>query len=569
MNGKSKDKGFLKSIALTWRILRKLTGKSAWMVLIQALVLALIICYGTIFQPYILIQIYGALETGDINFLYRVCSVGGGIILLFFGLSYLNNVYLDLNSFKVKLLASKNSCQTLYKLPFDEINAKFKEADLLNRIDTASLNMVSVIVSIGLIVSNTASILMLVGMFSDYPLLFIIITLLVACWGFFSGRFVMDRRRKYEVTLQGLEDGAGGIAYNAIHEIDFTSMYGCAQHLYTQYATIRSQIWDTRWKQERVSILASALTSLFSSTLRGSLGAVLFPFYKNGQMAANHIASSFSIYDKLSAAVNQYSAPFVDIGTRTVSVQRLNEVFTVDSSGHLPALPEEDDLLIKAENIEYSMEDRHILKGITLRVRTGEKIALIGQNGCGKSTLLRIIAGLYHPDSGTFAIKSSPDPCRDITYIPSSPFLYSESVQTNISMNGDGDLAQSLKAAQLDCEQEGLLDASATSLSGGQSQRVNIARGLIHKTPLLLADEPTSGLSISQGEEVVQNILSAAKTAIIVTHHPAQLRYFTRIILMAEGKIVSSGSLEQVSAHHEYKRWIGEIAENTANEKDG
>lgn len=567
MKGKHKNKTFLKSIALTWHTLRMLAGKSAWMVLIQSLILALIICYGTIFQPYILIQIYGALETGNLKSLYWVCLFGGGIILLFFGLSYLNNVYLDLNSFKVKLLASKNACQLLYKLPFDEINTKFKEADILNRIDTASLNMVSVIVSIGLIVSNTASIFMLVGMFSNYPLIFIIVTLLIACWGFFSSRLVIGRRRKYEITLQALEDDAGGIAYEAIHEISFTSMYGCAQHIYTQYETIRRQIWNARWKQESVSVLVSALTSLFSSTLRGSLGFVLFPLYKNGQMATNNIASSFSIYDKLSASVNQYSAPFVDIGTRTVSVQRLNEVLTIESIDPLSTPPEDDDLLIKAENIAYIIEDRYILNGITLSVRKGEKIALIGQNGCGKSTLLRIIAGLYHPNSGTLTIKKiSPNHCQDITYIPSSPFLYSESVQTNIAMNGDGDLTQSLKAAQLDCKQEDLLDKVATSLSGGQSQRVNIARGLIHKTPLLLADEPTSGLSISQGEEVMQNILSAANTAIIVTHHPAQLRYFTRIILMTAGKIVSSGSLEHVSAHLEYKRWIGEISEKTADE---
>ena len=171
------------------------------------------------------------------------------------------------------------------------------------------------------------------------------------------------------------------------------------------------------------------------------------------------------------------------------------------------------------------------------------------------------MAGLYHVNSGTLKINSELlNTYRDISYIPSSTLLYDDSIDSNILMNGDGNVNNVLSLAEFNKSQL-QSDVSATSLSGGQAQRVNIARGLINKTPLLLADEPVSGLSVAQGEIVIKNIINESETAIIVTHNPTHLRFFSRIVLLENGKVVTSGTLNEIFTHPVYTQWSGEFYE--------
>ena len=222
--------------------------------------------------------------------------------------------------------------------------------------------------------------------------------------------------------------------------------------------------------------------------------------------------------------------------------------------------------MIKGENLYYGIEKKVILNNISLNIKRGEKIALIGRSGCGKSTLLRVLAGLYHVNRGDLTFNSKfLNTCRDISYIPASAMLYDDTVDSNILMNGDGSVENALNLAEFDMAEQ-TCGLPATNLSGGQAQRVNIARGLINEAPLLLADEPVSSLSMAQGDIVIKNIVNESETAIVVTHHPTHLRFFSHIILMEDGEIVASGTLDKVSAHPAYKRWSGRETDKNASE---
>ncbi len=558
---------FFSGIKSTWRLLKLLTGKKAYYILLQTTSFIFLMCYQTLFQPYVLVKIYAALETGEPRALFTVCAIGGSIISLFFILSYFNNVYLDLYCFRLKLLGTQNVCRELFQLPYDKINNQFKENELINRIDVATLDYITVMVSLGLIISNTINILVLLSMFSSYSFILIIIVILLAIWGGCSSKIEIKLRKKYEMEYQRLEDSAGGILYNSIHEIEFTSMFGCTERLYKKYQTTRSDIWNTKWKQEKATLLISLCTSAFSSSLRGLLSGALYSLHKSDVFPANKVTSSFSIYDQLSAVVSKYASPFVDINTKLVNIKRLNEVIEFQYNKPSEWIALENNCLIKGENLYYSIDEKVILDNVSLDIKTGEKIALIGRSGCGKSTLLRILAGLYHIDRGTLTFNSKfLNTCRDISYIPSSAMLYDDSIDSNILMNGDGSVENVLDLAEFDLTEQ-MSGLSATSLSGGQTQRVNIARGLINKSQLLMADEPVSSLSIAQGETVIKNIVNESETAIVVTHHPTHLRFFSRIILMEDGKVVTSGTLDKITAHPAYKRWSGEEIKKNAFEE--
>lgn len=268
----------------------------------------------------------------------------------------------------------------------------------------------------------------------------------------------------------------------------------------------------------------------------------------------------------MSAVVSKYASPFVEINTHLVNIKRLNEVIEFQYSEPSKWEPLENNCLIKGENLYYGIDKKVILNNISLNIKRGEKIALIGRSGCGKSTLLRVLAGLYHVNRGDLTFNSKfLNTCRDISYIPASAMLYDDTVDSNILMNGDGSVENALNLAEFDMAEQ-TCGLPATNLSGGQAQRVNIARGLINEAPLLLADEPVSSLSMAQGDIVIKNIVNESETAIVVTHHPTHLRFFSHIILMEDGEIVASGTLDKVSAHPAYKRWSGRETDKNASE---
>ena len=231
-----------------------------------------------------------------------------------------------------------------------------------------------------------------------------------------------------------------------------------------------------------------------------------------------------------------------------------------------------DDMVL-LEDVDYDVEQRTVLQGIHLTVKRGEKIAVIGANGSGKSTLLRIIAGLNTPDNGNvFVMNENPGGIsneavhKSITYIPARNYLYSQSVKENIYMNcnncDEDALVESCVLAGMSQDEISLiLESNALQISEGQMRRTNIARGIINRVPLMLADEPDSSVQASVRSIVIKNLLKHADTAIIATHHEEYLSMFTRILILSNGAIVADDVPEKVIHTEEYMEWAGKREE--------
>ena len=123
-----------KGISLTWSMLKKLAKPHRKMLGVQTLVYSLILCYNVVIVPLIISRVYQALEMQDAKELYITCMVGSLLILVSFILCYLNNVYLDLNSFRISLTAAKNACLSLFSLNYDKMNVDYTEGEIQNRI---------------------------------------------------------------------------------------------------------------------------------------------------------------------------------------------------------------------------------------------------------------------------------------------------------------------------------------------------------------------------------------------------------------------------------------------------
>lgn len=226
-----------------------------------------------------------------------------------------------------------------------------------------------------------------------------------------------------------------------------------------------------------------------------------------------------------------------------------------------------DNISIEKLNYCYPEAAANALTNISLTIRKGESIALIGKSGAGKTTLVDVFLGLLIPQSGDIKVDgcSAYDCLRSwqnlIGYIPQSIFLTDDTIEGNIAFGVPNDrinrekLNQAIELAQLSelIEQlpEGIktiVGERGTLLSGGQRQRIGIARALYHEREILVLDEATSALD-NETESLIGEALrklSGTKTMIIIAHRLTTVEHCDRIYAMEQGQIVKSGSYREV-----------------------
>lgn len=210
---------------------------------------------------------------------------------------------------------------------------------------------------------------------------------------------------------------------------------------------------------------------------------------------------------------------------------------------------------IEIKDLSFQYEDEMILKDINLTIKPGEIIGIAGKSGSGKTTLLKLLMRFYDPSSGQILINGhdiktwkSSSLIRLVSYVTQDTYIFNDSVKNNIKLGlaaSDEEVIEACKKANLDDFIKSLPQGYDTmigslyqQLSGGQLQRLALARAFLHNTPLILLDEPTSNLD-SLNEALVLKSLSEnrqGKTIVIVSHRPTSLKICNRIIKIVRGK---------------------------------
>ena len=207
--------------------------------------------------------------------------------------------------------------------------------------------------------------------------------------------------------------------------------------------------------------------------------------------------------------------------------------------------------MIEIMGIKKRFDARFALDIPLLKIAQGERVALIGPNGSGKSTLIRLLAGTLKADEG--AISFSELDRKDIAYLPQKPYAFDLSVEQNLMLALDG-LPNQRNLAQEVLERAGLLHlrkARGNRLSGGEMQRLSLARVIARPHALLLLDEPTASADIQAVERMERLLMDYAAenncTLLFSSHAPSQaLRLSTRTIVLTDGCIVEDGETGQV-----------------------
>ncbi|KAB2440259.1 thiol reductant ABC exporter subunit CydC [Bacillus luti] len=233
---------------------------------------------------------------------------------------------------------------------------------------------------------------------------------------------------------------------------------------------------------------------------------------------------------------------------------------------------------IELNHVSYSYPDSSeiILKDVSLQIKPGKKIAILGRSGTGKSTLLKLLTGALSPVNGQVLLNGEQAHTnllsKYISVLNQKPHLFDTTIGNNVRIGkpeaADEEIWKALEKAQLAAHITSLPDGLQTKMhemgkrfSGGERQRVTFARTLMQEAPIIVLDEPTIGLDPKTELSLIETMFSATeeKTVIWITHHLVGIEHVDEVIFLDRGQIVMQGSHEQLLKENEKYRKLYEL----------
>ena len=328
----------------------------------------------------------------------------------------------------------------------------------------------------------------------------------------------------------------------------------------------------------RASVDSAVIEAKFSTVLGvvGGLGTALVTYFGAWQVLSGALSlgdlTVFVFYLglflsplwALSRQVNQIGKSLVS-GERIIEL--LNAEPTVKDSPDARAAPAFDGR-VTFEDVGFAYEDEagEVLRGVSFDVEAGSRVALVGVSGAGKTTVTSLIARLYDPQEGRvlidgedvrdFTLKSLRD---SITFVPQDPMLFRATVTENIAYGRPGASREEVEAVAELAGADGfvrelpegyntLLSERGESLSGGQRQRISIARAMLRDTPILILDEPQSGLDAEVAAAVEESwrAMTEGRTTFVIAHELRLVRSVDQILVIEDGCLAESGTHDEL-----------------------
>lgn len=280
------------------------------------------------------------------------------------------------------------------------------------------------------------------------------------------------------------------------------------------------------------------------------------------------------IYDPIHALMNSLT----EIFSTDVLVKRIDDI----KNGHInvePFYAKTEDMSIKFDNVSFGYEDEEVLQNATFTVKSGTKTALVGSSGSGKSTALKLAAGFYKASSGNIFLGGTDisnvvdeSLLKYYSVVFQDVLLFDGTIMDNIRLGNknatDEEVIKAAKLANCDSFVSNLPNGYMTTigengklLSGGEKQRISIARAIIKDSPIVLLDEVTSALDI-QNENLIQKAISHItknKTVIVIAHKLNTIKDCDNILVFDKGKIVEQGTHEELLKQNGYYKKLHDI----------
>jgi ABC-type multidrug transport system fused ATPase/permease subunit len=415
--------------------------------------------------------------------------------------------------------------------------------------------------------------------------LFVVDPILATCTFLLFGFILLILYKRLHLRVRRLGEAEANLSIESNNKIaEILSSYrenvarGRRSHYAKLIGSYRIQLAGT---QAELSFLPNV--SKYVVELAIVLGALLISAVQFQSQDATHAVGTLSVFlaagTRIAPAVLRIQQAALTFKSASGSlrptldlIDSLRDVRPIDNEStdlddiHLGFEP---NISMKDVSFKYPGASDFALKNISLEVREGETIAIVGSSGAGKTTLVDIILGILTPTAGSVCV-SNKDPLvaisewpGAISYVPQDVFITNGSVLGNVVMGFDSKSAKlenvevALRLAHLDTHINNLpsgigsnVGERGTSLSGGQRQRLGIARALYTKPKLLVLDEATSALD-GQTEADISNSIQGLRgevTLVVIAHRLSTIRSADRIYYLENGKLAAVGTFDEVRA---------------------
>jgi len=374
------------------------------------------------------------------------------------------------------------------------------------------------------------------------------------------------KKRLYEITQTEREEESFRSFFTDYNKNKELTIYRCFGFLYRKYSETVEKLKAINLKLEKKITVISLVSKLIKGASMVGAYAIAFLLYYQQKIQINEFAiiiTSYTYINDMVAQVlelggnfsefNDMVQPYFDFKEQTENMELVHS-----------DLDYRKDISIENVSYKYNNQETLAVHDVNININAGEKIAIVGQNGSGKTTLTRIVMGLLDPITGAVKVggKSIRNLCptrlfSEQSYVPQMHQCYKDKILNNIVF-GDNkyklqDLKETFKKLLLSdydtlLTKEYGIDFGGIELSGGEKQKVALARGFYRNAAFIVYDESTSAIDPIQEAKVMECMLeySEKKTMVIVTHRMGIVKYVDRIIVMDSGRVMDIGTHEEL-----------------------
>ena len=392
-------------------------------------------------------------------------------------------------------------------------------------------------------------------------LIIVVTSVIFISWGFFLS-FRQQRAQKITNKTEDLERGTMADMFTNIDSIKYFGKEEAIKNKFSNLSTDTQRkmikFWDYQTYFRVVNTLILGI---------GTLLLFYFPLIKlmSGEMEVGTVAFIYTVYLGLMAplfgfvhGVRNFYVALGDLDSLSEYAKISNEIIDKDNSPNL---------VVRDGNIEFKDisfgygSSRKVIDGVNLKINPGEKVALVGHSGSGKTTLVKLLYRFYDVSDGGIYVdgkdikKVNQESLRaELSIVPQEAVLFDDTIYNNVRFSNPraskGKIMEAIKFAQLDkflkdlpLKEKTIVGERGVKLSGGEKQRVSIARALLANKKILVLDEATSALD-SKTENEIQRALEGlmeGRTSIIIAHRLSTIMGADKIVVMDKGKIVQVG----------------------------
>ena len=382
-------------------------------------------------------------------------------------------------------------------------------------------------------------------------------------------------QKQYALDLEVTEARLQNVTMTGMSNLETIKSLGSEQYFFERWEDVYTQSLNARVTSTTNTIFLSVLPQLMLQFTNASILCLGAWYAMKGELTPGMILASQGMVSESVYPINKTIESIMGILRAHSSIQRIKDVTDHGQECAELSLPEDNDLPdvakltgeIELRDVTFGY-DRNlppILKHFSLKIKPGERIALVGPSGCGKSTLLSLVSGLYEPWEGEVLFDGKPrDEVDRMTFVNSVSVvnqdvtLFEGTIADNVKMWDesieDFAMVMACNDAQIHHEimerpgaYQGTVMERGKNFSGGQRQRIEIATAIAKEPTIMLMDEGTSALDPHTESKLMENLYSLGMTMIMIAHRLETIAQCDQIYVVEQGRIIQHGTHNELS----------------------